>query len=257
MCPDATLGQSWPEGTTVKAVRRTGDFYASGRSEASAKVSKDGSVTLKDLDPGPYWAVGEVSGANVVVSFTAKETPRARARTEAPTRADAQLTPVASPSVEIVEGAKGTKVAGRLTEVPIPKDHEPHPHVNQASVPKGTPQRSDTPLGEGTPVDPGEPQPKPRQDQVKAKTWQRSDTELGEATPIPNEVWVRQEDVKSGTPQRSDTPTGEAVVIGSAAPRGTSSNPDSREQATGERPTDEVPSKGSQKPDVASKLKKA
>jgi hypothetical protein len=255
--PDAVLSQSWPTGTSVKAIKKTGDFYAGGAAVSSSKVSSDGTVTFKGLDAGRYWAVGEVSDTPVVVSFTAKDVPAARQRTAAPKAADPQLTPTASSSVEIVTGPKGTKVAGRLTEVPVPSGVEPHPHVNQASVPGTVPQRSSTPLGQGTPVDPGEPQPKPRQQDVKKGTPQRSDTELGEATPITDEAGVeRQEDFKGA--QRSDTETGEATPIGSAEPRGTASNPDSREQAAGERPTDEPRvSRKAIKPDAAKKLKKA
>jgi hypothetical protein len=47
----------------------------------------------------------------------------------------------------------------------------------------------------------------------------------------------RQEDASKNLQQRSSTETGEQTPIGSAEPRGTSSNPDSREQAAGERPT--------------------
>jgi hypothetical protein len=211
MCPDATLGQSWPAGTNVKAIRKTGDFYAGGTAVSSSKVSSDGTVSFKGLDEGRYWAVGEVNDTPVVVSFTAKETPAAKTRVEAPKSADPQRTPQAFPvGVEIQTGPKGTKVAGRLTEEPVGKGVEPHPHINQASVPGTVPQRSNTLLGQGTPVDPGEPQPKPRQQDVKKGTPQRSDTEFGEATPITDEAGVvRQEDFKGA--QRSDTETGECA----------------------------------------------
>jgi hypothetical protein len=257
--PAVSLGQSWPEGTKVSAVERTGDFFSAGKAVASTTVSKDGSVQFKNLDVGRYWAVGEVDGANVVVGFTSKETPAARARTEAPSKADPQRTPTASPSVEIVTGPKGTKVAGRLTEVPVQKGVEPHPHVNQASVPGSVPQRSSTALGQGTPVDPDEPQPKPRQQDVRKGTPQRSDTELGEATPITSEAGTdRQEDAPKKLEQRSSTETGEQTPIGSAEPRGTASNPSSYEQAAGERPTDEPKvTKKSVTPDAAKKLKKS
>jgi hypothetical protein len=179
-------------------------------------------------------------------------------RTPAPTAADLQRTPVADPGVEIVTGAKGTKVAGRLVEVPVPRGVEPNPHVNQASVPGDVPQRSSTELGQGTPTDPAEPQPKPRQEDVKRGVWQRSDTELGEATPVTDVAGTdRQEDVGASVKQRSSTETGEATPIGSAEPRGTASNPDSREQAAGERPTDAKPSKKSVKPKAARKVKQA
>jgi hypothetical protein len=256
--PSVSLGQSWPEGTKVSAVPKTGDFYAGGKAVGSTTVKKDGSVVFSDLPVGRYWFAGEVDGANVVVSGSSKETPAAKQRVAAPMSADPQRTPVASPSVEIVTGPKGTKVAGRLTEVPVPKGVEPHPHINQASVPGNVPQRSSTELGQGTPVDPDEPQPKPRQQDVRKGTQQASDTPLGEATPVSEDAGPqRQEDAAKGLQQRSSTETGEQTPIGSAEPRGTSSNPDSREQAAGERPTDEPKvTKSGVKPDVASKLKK-
>lgn len=256
--PDAVLSQSWPQGTSVRAIRKTGDFYAGGKAEATAKVNSDGQVRFTGLDEGRYWAAGEVDGANVVVSFTAKEVPPARARTSAPTKADPQRTPQAFPvGVEITTGPKGTKVAGRLAEVPVPRGVEPHPHINQASVPGNVPQRSSTVLGQGTPVDPSEPQPKPRQEDVKGNVPQASDTETGEAVLVTDDSGPqRQEDSSKRLQQRSDTETGEQTPIGSAEPRGTSSNPDSREQAAGERPTDEKVTKAGTKPDVASKLKK-
>lgn len=256
--PAVSLGQSWPEGTKVHAVERRGDFYAAGKSVASTTVKKDGTVEFSDLPVGRYWFAGEVNGSNVVVGGTSKETPAARERTAAPKAADPQRTPTASPSVEIVTGPKGTKVAGRLTEVPVPRGVEPHPHINQASVPGNVPQRSSTALGQGTPVDPDEPQPKPRQEDVRKGTPQASDTETGEATPVSEDAGPqRQEDAPKRLQQRSSTETGEQTPIGSAEPRGTSSNPDSREQAAGERPTDAPKvTKKSVKPDVASKLKK-
>lgn len=251
--PDAVLSQSWPTGTKVEAVRKTGEFYAGGKVEATAKVSP-GEVRFENLEEGRYWAVGEVNGANVVVSFWAKEIPAQKKRTEASKSADLSTHPAVL-NREIVTGPKGTKVSGRLVEEPVQKGVEPHPHLNQASIADSVPQRSQTPLGQATPVDPSEPQPKPRQDQVRKGTKQRSDTELGEATPVSDEAGpAKQEDFKGQ--QRSDTETGEATPIGSAEPRGTASNPDSREQAAGERPTDEKTGKKDVTPDAAKKLKK-
>src|SRR5436190_10615208 len=267
--PDVQLAPGhFPAGTKVQIIPRVGDF-AAGTAVKTVQAKDDG-VSVKGLDEGRYWAVGDVEthvprtgGTDKVtqtrsVSFTAKDTPAPRKRTAAPTSADPQLTPswtLGQP--EIITGARGTKVAGRTVEETVQKGIEPHPHLNQASIGGNVPQRSSTVLGQATPTDPSEPQPKPRQEDVKKGTKQRSDTETGEATPITGEAGPeKQEDFKGK--QRSDTETGEATPIGSAEPRGTASNPDSREQAAGERPTDEkVSKKAAVKPDAAKKLKKS
>jgi hypothetical protein len=57
------------------------------------------------------------------------------------------------------------------------------PKPDQGSVKKGTVQRSQTPLGEATPVDPGETVPDARQEDTRGA--QRSQTETGQATPKP------------------------------------------------------------------------
>jgi hypothetical protein len=105
---------------------------------------------------------------------------------------------------------------GRVTA----PDHEktPGPEVApgpaQHQVPKGTVQRSDTPLGVATPVDPDEILPAPSQDDVKKGTVQRSDTPAGQATEIPPAHPERQEDVTKGELlQRSDTPHGVTTPI--------------------------------------------
>lgn len=230
-----------------------GDFPVPGAFGPVVKSGKQGQdgVVLKGVDEGRYWAVCDERAVGVV----AKDQPAPKKRVEAPTSADPQLTPsfITHAGPEIVTGPKGTKVGGRLTEVPIDKGLEPHPHLNQASVSGKTQQRSDTPLGQATPVDPQEPQPKPRQEDVK-KVDQRSDTETGEATPFDGDAGPkRQDDAGKKLAQRSATEDGEQTPIGSAEPRGTSSNPDSREQAAGERPTDE---KKTAAPAAAKALKK-
>jgi hypothetical protein len=259
----------FPAGTKVSIIPRVGDF-AAGTAVKTVQAKDDG-VSVKGLDEGRYWAVGEIDvyvprtggvdkrSETRSVSFTAKDTPAPRKRTPAPTSADPQLTPswtLGQP--EIVTGARGTKVAGRTVEEPVQRGIEPHPHLNQASIGDSVPQRSSTVLGQATPTDPSEPQPKPRQEDVKKGVKQRSDTETGEATPITGEAGPDKQEDYSG-PQRSDTETGEATPIGSAEPRGTASNPDSREQAAGERPTDEkkTATKKGVKPAAASKLKKS
>lgn len=237
--PDVQLaGGQWPVGTKVSAYERTGDSPSVGNAVKTATVDDKG-LQFKGLDSGLYWAVGEGhDGSPQSVRFVAKDGSTPKKRTK-PTLNE-QAIPRADPGVEIVTGAKGTKVAGRLTEVPLPRGQEAHPHLNQASVSDSTLQRSSTPLGQATPVDPDEPQPKPRQEDVKKGTPQASDTVTGEATPVVAEAGPdSQDDVGKRTRQRSDTEEGEATPLGSAEPRGTASNPDSREVAAGVRRTDE------------------
>lgn len=244
MSVDVNLaGHSWPVGTKVSAYERTGDSPSVGSAVKTATVDDKG-LTFKGLDEGTYWAVGEGhDGSPQSVRFAAKSKNPAKKRTK-PTLNE-QAIPRATPSVEIVTGPKGTKVAGRTVEVPLPKGQEAHPHLNQASVSDSTLQRSSTPLGQATPVDPDEPQPKPRQQDVKRGVKQMSDTPLGEATPIVEEAGPEpQEDAPKRLKQRSDTEEGEQTPIGSAEPRGTASNPDSREAAAGVRRTDEKRAKG-------------
>lgn len=233
------------QGTRVGAYPRSGDTYPGvdllGNAESSA--TSDGTeVVFKNLRDGQrYWAVGVVDGNERHKAFTAKpERPDAKVRVEPSGRFNPQLVPRVQPGVEIVTGATGTKVAGRTVHEPLPKGlDEAHPHLNQASIAGTVPQRSSTPLGQATPVDPGEVHPKPRQEDVKQGVKQMSDTPTGEATPIVSEAGPEpQEDASKRLKQRSDTEDGEQTPIGSAEPRGTASNPQSVEQAAGVRTTD-------------------
>lgn len=253
--------RSFPAGAKVGAYQRTGEEFpgvgALGRAVKTATVDNNSEVSFKGLEDGEYWAVDEDGNR---VRFTEKEIAAPKTRVPAPTQVDPQKHPVADPGVTIVTGARGTKIGGLQVETPIRSHEEPHPHLNQASVAGSVPQRSNTALGQATPVDPDEPQPKPRQDQVKKGTPQMSDTPLGEATPVVPEAGPKpQDEAKKRLKQRSDTEEGEQTPIGSAEPRGTASNPDSREQAAGVRPTDakvKARGKASARPKVASKTKK-
>lgn len=255
---DVVIGPgTFPEGSRVDISERRGDFPVPGsfgKVLKSTKIGSDG-ATVKGLDEGRYWAVSDEKAVGV----TAKDVPAPKKRVEAPTSADPQLTPsFASTGVTIVTGPRGTTVNDKLTETPVLKHDEANPHLNQASVGEKVPQRSNTALGEATPVDPGEPQPKPRQEDVRKGVDQRSDTETGEASVVSDDAGPsKQEDAKKSLKQRSATESGEQTPIGSAEPRGTASNPDSREVAAGERPTDEKPAKraSSVKPAAAKSLK--
>jgi hypothetical protein len=218
-------------------------------------------VKFTGLDEGQrYWAVGVVDGHERHVGFTAKNpTVTVKKRVEATGRFNPQLVPRVREGQVITTGPTGTKVAGRLVEVPLPKHlDEAHPHLNQASVSDSVPQRSATPLGQATPVDPDEVHPKPRQEDVKANVRQKSDTETGEATPIVDEAGPEPQ-ANTRKRQRSDTEEGEQTPLGTAEPRGTASNPQSTDQAAGVRPTDTRSSatkKGVKSSPAASKVKK-
>lgn len=229
------------DGTKVGAYERTGDLWpgAQALGKPVKTATSDGTtVEFSGLDAGVrYWAVGE-DGRHV--AFTAKNDVASKVRRTPDASFDPQKVPQVRDSYVITTGATGTKVAGKLVEVPLPKHlNEAHPHLNQASVGPSVPQRSNTPLGQATPCDPDEPQPKPRQEDVPKRTKQMSATETGEATPIVEEAGPEpQEDASKRLKQRSDTEEGEQTPIGTAEPRGTASNPDSREQAAGVRSTD-------------------
>lgn len=255
--PDVRLAQgAFPEGLKVKAVRRTGDWYAPANQavEATATVHARDGIVFRGLPAGPYWLVGEVPGEDAprAVSFVSEAKPAAPKFVPAAERHDPTSVVQTVPHAIIV-GARGTKVADRWVERKPERQDEPNPFPNQASVPEGTSQRSSTPLGQATPAPKDEPQPKLRQDQLAKGTQQRSDTPLGEATPLHSEAGpVKQEDVPDSLAQRSNTETGEATPMGTAEPRGTAANPTAVEQSEGVRAASERPKKTQRKP---SKLK--
>jgi hypothetical protein len=165
--PSVSLGQSWPEVPRSRLSRRPVISMPAGRLWARRPSRR----TVRWCFPIFRWA-----GTGSLVRWMARmwwcrgrrrRLLRRSPRVAAPTECGSSADPCREPEVEIVTGPKGTKVAGRLTEEPVPKGVEPHPHINQASVPGNVPQRSSTDLGQGTPVDPNEPQPKPRQQDVK------------------------------------------------------------------------------------------
>ncbi|MGZ6031730.1 MAG: hypothetical protein ACXWNS_08235 [Isosphaeraceae bacterium] len=251
--PDVKLAQGvFPEGSKVVAVPRTGDHFAGGDPVASAKVDARDGIVFKDLEVGPYWLTDEDGSS--AVAFSSEHKPEEPVYTAPQNESIDWSTVPAVGDTQITTGAKGTKVAGRLVHA-VPESHDvPAPNANQASISGKVPQRSATPLGEATPVDPGEVQPKPRQDEVKEGTQQRSDTELGEAAPLsPAAGPVRQEDFDG--PQRSATETGEATPLDSAEPRGTAINPSSSEQAAGVRSVPEEGKQGKVKDPSDSKVK--
>lgn len=218
---EANLAVHFADGAKVGAWPRTGDFYpgqqALGKPAATATAGGDG-VKFTGLPNGDYWAAPVLKGGEKAtdraVGFTVKDVPAAPKRTAA-VRADPQRTPRVD-HAQIVTGPKGTRLAGRLVHTPAPKGVEAHPARNQASVADSEQQRSATPVGEATPVDPDERQPHPSQDDVPDGTDQRSDTQAGEAQVVGDLEHegggaLRQDEYDGE--QRSDTEHGQATPI--------------------------------------------
>lgn len=206
-----TIHGRFPAGTRVRLVPRNSDFFnPPGAAVAAAKVDKSSEVTFSGLEDGaPFWVAAEIDGSWRSAAVTAKVPAEPKKRMPRPSTEDAR--PQQAPGA--VAEPDDSKVAKGETD--------PAPHMRQQDVPKGTVQRSDTPLGMATPIPDGEHSPTVPQSALKKGTVQRSDTPLGEASPIPpGELDVapapEQDDVKGL--QRSDTPEGTAAP----KPRGTS-----------------------------------
>ena len=187
-----------------------------GNAVKKVTVPKDGSIKIDGLVPlADYFLVNRETGQSVAIVGAGKapealaEEFQAKAEANAKVRREAKVLP-AQHVPTVVDEPESWGVPSHNFEKS--DEAEPQPHVKQADVPKGTPQRSSTPIGQATPADPDEWQPRVPQHAVKKGTPQRSDTELGEATPVdPNEVQpALPQDEQSGK-QRSDTPEGEAA----------------------------------------------
>jgi hypothetical protein len=198
-----TLRGRFPDGAHVRLVEVRDETVLrseGGKLVATGKV-RDGEVKFKDgVKAGArYFAVGYVNGQPLEV--------RVRGNTVSDDTALAQP-PVGPDRVRLSDGSW-------LDEAP---DREKAPRAEvgpapaQRQVPKGTPQRSETPRGTAHPVVDGEPAPYAAQGDVSKGAPQMSDTELGRAAPIIAGP-ARQEDVPKGVPQRSETPSGVATVI--------------------------------------------
>lgn len=206
-----TIHGRFPADTRVRLVPRNSDFFnPPGNAVATAKVGKDSVVTFGGLEDGEaFWVAAEVDEQWRSAAVTAKVPVAPKKRQDRPSTEEAAPAPPRSPEIE-------------LDDTKLPKgETDPAPHMRQQDVPKGTVQRSDTPLGQATPIPAGEHSPTVPQSAVKKGTVQRSDTPFGEATPIPpGELDVApapaQDDMKGL--QRSDTPEGTAAP----KPRGTS-----------------------------------
>lgn len=167
------------------------------------KVDDDGRVQFKSgVEVGArYFIVGYQDGSPLEV--------RARGRSADDDNGILAQPPVKPDRVRLANGRWADEAPKRESA----PSAEVGPSPAQHQVPAGTQQRSDTPLGTATPVDPKERPPFPGQDDVAKNADQRSDTELGQATPVVHGAPPAQADVKDGTPQRSDTERGTAAPI--------------------------------------------
>lgn len=201
-----TLRGRFPSGSVVKLVKvkHEGVLRAAGGKEiATGTVGDDGSVTFgKDVEVGGrYFVTGYVDGFPLEV--------RARGGKAGDESAVLSQPPVTADRTRLADGTfldeppEQHQAAGFGGVGPAPGQHQ---------VPKGTPQRSDTPRGTAHPVDVNEKAPYPSQSDVGKDVPQRSSTELGQATPIVHDVPASQED-SNGIPQRSDTPLGVVTPI--------------------------------------------
>ena len=223
------VGEHFAPGSTVEVHPRVTDTVpaAFGKAVKTAKVDNSGEVKLSGLEPfGQYWLTGENTdgqdravAVNIPGQLSADPSSQEGLAEETRKRAEA-MSKIRSQAAHLQPASFTPASEARDLVGDVPKanfdkskgEKEPAPHVKQADMPKGQPQRSATPLGQATPVDPNEWQPRVPQSAVKGP--QRSDTELGEATPVDpkeQEPGVRQEDAKG--PQRSDTETGQAEPV--------------------------------------------
>lgn len=221
------VGPQFPPATKVAVCPRFSE--TAGKAIKSVTVGDDGTVSLDGLvEHAPYWLVGSVDGSERRVAFDAAgdldaDDPNSREGV------GEQLRKRAAAVQEVRENSdylrpEGHDAVADAKDEGVPEHNfekssepQPTPKAKQADMPKGTPQRSSTPVGAAYPVDPDEHQPKIPQSAVKPGTPQRSDTPLGEATPVdPSEVQpgLPYEDQKG--PQLQGATTGTAVP----APRG-------------------------------------
>lgn len=200
----------FPDGSNVTITKVKDESVLrppAGAKDSSTATVKDGEVSFTAEIGARYLVTGYRDGFPIQVRAVGRK----------PGEESTQLTGdlVTNDRVRLANGAW----ADEAPERDVPKV-EVHPGPAQHQVPEGTVQRSDTPLGIATPVDPDETLPYPHQGEkeyTSGKTLQRSDTELGMATPHTDGPG-KQEDSPKGLLQRSDTPLGIQTPIPGAPP---------------------------------------
>jgi hypothetical protein len=170
-------------------------------------VNKDGEVTFHLEEGQRYIAAAYDRGFPREVRLTGRSSDEMAAVEQQPVQAD---------RVRLSDGSWADEEPARVKKDDMPA-LEAAPDLSQQQVPKGTPQRSDTPRGTAHPFDPEEPAPYESQENVDDDVKQMSDTELGAAARIAVGP-QRQEDVPAGVWQRSHTPTGVATPIPGGGP---------------------------------------
>jgi hypothetical protein len=198
------LNGRFKAGTEVRLVKVRDEsvLRAEGGEEvATATVDDGGRVEFKrGVEVGArYFIVGQVDGFPLEV--------RARGREAGDESAVLEQPPIGPDRRKLADG----RFVDELGDREKTPSSAVGPAPGQHQVAKGVQQRSDTPLGVATPVDPDEQAPYPGQDDVKKSTDQRSDTERGQATPVVHQAALPQSE--DGGPQRSDTERGVATPI--------------------------------------------
>lgn len=201
------LAGRFPVGADVELVKvrdeRVLRTSAGDKVIASATVADDGTVEFtKGVEVGTrYFVRGRVNGDLREVRITGTET------------ASAVLSQPPVGNVESTIGTTGKTLAQLAAENEEPPAIEVHPAAKQSQA-RGLLQRSATPLGYATPVDPDEVPPYGKQEDVEGFV-QRSDTATGAAALLPSgDIPEKQEDATDGKLlQRSDTPHGVTTPI--------------------------------------------
>lgn len=214
------VAEHFAPGSKVTVIPKTTDF-APPQARGGVKnvsVANDGTVKLDGLvEHGQYWlhdgtkAVSyNVPGSSESLADEMEKRNQAMAdiRSKHPNLAE----PLHQPDDIQADDGIAKHNFERSSE-PVPT-----PAAKQADMPKGTPQRTSTPLGTAYPVDPGEIQPQPGKEHVKAGTPQRDGAEVGYATPVdPGEVQPAVKYEQEKGPQRVGADTGTAYPM----PKGT------------------------------------
>lgn len=203
----ATLRGRFPAGTNVELVKVKGPetlrTSPGDKVVGSATVDEDGSVQFsKDVEVGSrYFIRGYVNGVYREVRITGTKAGEESSVLSQP--------PVGNDEVKLGSGKTLAEHAAEQEDVP---DREVQPAAKQSHA-RDLVQRSSTPVGYATPVDPEEVPPYGKQEDHDGNI-ARSDTATGQAALIPVDAPPeKQEDTDGDVIQRSDTPHGVTTPI--------------------------------------------
>lgn len=197
----------FPAGTRVRLVEVKDESVlrsAGGKLVDTGKVSEDGEARFsRGVKAGArYFVAGYVDGSLREVRVRGNADPDDASLAQPPIQPD----PVKLPDGRVVAELDNTV---RTDTPPL----EVQPAVRQDQVPEDVVQRSDTPLGAGTPITEDEVLPYPRQEDADEDLVQRSATETGQATPVGPLDGLGQQDAPKDLLQRSDTEYGSLTPI--------------------------------------------